>query len=135
MLHCIQIFTNTCIVTMQVKRDVLHILPIYYGYMYMCLCWVSTLFGLIYLFSTTRFRSLYIPCYLRCKCSTFLYALTPHNAMICPLQWQRNHSWTVFGFNTIVTKVNYHVIQIYFIYTFDIYFLQYRWLQYFLQNI
>ena len=81
MLHCMQILTNTWEVTMQLKRvigkAILHKLPIYHEYM--CLCWVSTLFGLIWLFficnqsSTTRFLSGFIMFYLRCKCATFLF--------------------------------------------------------------
>ena len=82
MLYCIQICTNTCEVTMQVKRDIikiiLHKLPIYYEYM--CLCWVSTLFGMICcLFSNCNKNSatrLQSPnnLYLRCKCVSFLGA-------------------------------------------------------------
>ena len=63
----------------------LHKLPIYIEYM--CLWWVSALFGMIFcLFfnwsknSTTELRSLY-NVYLCCKCATFLYARTPCNAM------------------------------------------------------
>ena len=114
MLHCIQIFTNAWEVTMQVKRAIeraiLHKLPIYNEYM--CLCWVSTLFGMIFcLFSscikssTTRFRLLYtcITFYLRCKCATFLCSRTPRNSMrrrieICLLKEQWKHLWIIFSF-------------------------------------
>ena len=60
-------------------------LPIYYWNI--CLCWVSTLFDMIWLFSKcnknsiTWFRSGYIMLYLRCKCATFLCARTPRNAI------------------------------------------------------
>ena len=113
-LHCIQIFTNTCVVTMQVKRAIerviLHKLTIYNEYI--CLCWVSILFGMICCFfsncgksSTSRFRSLYITFYLCCKCATFLFARTPRNAMkrsieICLIGAEKTFI-IVFSFNVI----------------------------------
>ena len=91
MFHYIQIFTNTCEVTVQIKRAIgkaiLHKLPIYYEYNVMCFRWAPTIFGMICLFSnrnkssTTRLRSFYITFYLWFKCATFLCALTPRNAL------------------------------------------------------
>ena len=108
MLHCIQSSTNTCEVTMQVKRAIgkaiLHKLSIYNEYM--CLCWVSILFCVICcLFSncsrssTTRLRSLFIT--LRCERS--------HVPVLLAMQWSvaasrsafyrgREHLWIVFSF-------------------------------------
>ena len=51
LFHCIQIFMNTCEVTMRVKCEIhvgkttLHKIPIYYEYM--CLFWVSAISGMI----------------------------------------------------------------------------------------
>ena len=90
LLRYIQIFTNTYEVTMQVKRGIgkviLHKPPIHNNNEYMWLCWVSTLFGMICLFSkcnkssATRFRSIYITFYLYCKYGT---------VFLCPFssQW------------------------------------------------
>ena len=111
MLHRIQISTNTCVVTMQVKRAIgkatLHKLPIYNEYMR--LCWVSTLFWMICcLFSncskssTIRLRSLYItfPCVVKVPRS--------HVPVLLAMQWSvawrsafyrgREHLWIVFSF-------------------------------------
>ena len=90
MLDCIQIFTNTCKVTMQVKcaigTAISHKLPIYNEYM--CSCWVSTLFRILCcLFSNCKIKTLlhnsypYITFYMCCKSATFLCARTPRNEM------------------------------------------------------
>ena len=86
-LHCIQIFTNTREVTMQVKRAteraMLHKLPTYHEYA--CACVVHDIcvilcFPIVVKSSSTR--SLYITFYLCCsKCAMFLCARTPRNAM------------------------------------------------------
>ena len=97
MLHCIQIFMNTCEVTMQVKwaigKPVLHKLPLYYDSMY--LCWISILFGMICLFSnyrsfTTRFQSWHM-FYLRCECATFLCARTSRNTSTSKRKWPSSY--------------------------------------------
>ena len=104
MLHCIQNFTNTWDVTKQAKRHIHVGKTIYYEYI--CLCWVSTLFGMICYFSNCsessnkRLRSLF---YLCCKWATFLCARTHRNEMkriieICILWGQRKHLWIVFSF-------------------------------------
>ena len=83
-----RIFTNTCEVTLQVKRAIERAIlcNLLIHTEYMCLCLVSTLFCMICcLFSnwicskssTTQFRSIYIMFYLCCKCATFLCARTP----------------------------------------------------------
>ena len=89
-LHCIQKFTNTYEVTMQVKHDIgktiLHKLPIYYEYMIMYLFWVSILFVMIChdvfqgMKITTRHLP-YITVHLRFKWSKFLGARSYRNAM------------------------------------------------------
>ena len=110
MLHCIQLFTNTCEVRKQVKRAVgkaiLHKLPIYNEYM--CLCWVSTLFCMIcWVFFPIVVKLYYTASthmYITFQCATFLCARTPCNAMrrsieICLLYGQRKHFWVVFSFD------------------------------------
>ena len=106
MLHRIQISTNTCEGTMQVKRAIgktrLHKLPIYNEYMR--LCWVCTLFCMICcLFSncsknsTKRLRS--FPCVVNVSRS--------HVPVLLAMQWSvawrsafyrdREHLWIVFS--------------------------------------
>ena len=85
---CIQLFMNTCKVTMQVKRvigkPILNKLPIYHEF---CLCWVSTLYYNNCKFfncikrSHTRLRSLYLTFYLCCKCATVLCAHTQRRSI------------------------------------------------------
>ena len=90
MLHRIQISTNTCEVTMQVKRAIrkatLHKLPIYKEYMRLCqvstlFCMICCLFSKCSKSSSIRLRSLYITFSLCCEYSTFSCARTPCNAM------------------------------------------------------
>ena len=118
LLHRIQIFTNTCEVVMQITRAkgkvILHKLPIYMYYEYnaMCLCLVSTLFGMICLFSrcnkssTTRLWSLYITIYLCCKCATFVLMWPYSSQCNEDLHWDlpfigaEKHLWIVFSFKS-----------------------------------
>ena len=109
MLHCIQIFTNTCEVTMQVKRAVGK--AILQNYQYItntCACveplhyfaWFGFFSPIVVKLYYTASTHMYI---LRCKCAVFLCARTPCNAMrrsieICLLYGQRKHFWVVFRF-------------------------------------
>ena len=87
-LHCIQISTNICEVTMQVKRAIgkatLHKLPIFNEYMCLCLvnplfCMICCLFSNCSKSSNKRLRSLYVTFSLCFKYSTFSCARTPRN--------------------------------------------------------
>ena len=90
MLRCNQILTVTrCEVTMQVKRDIhvgktiLQTTCTNILFKYMCVCLVSTLFGMICcLFYNCNKKNLLhgIDFYLCCKCATFLGARTHRNA-------------------------------------------------------
>ena len=82
----------------------LHRLPI--NNEYICLCWVSTLFCMIWcLFSncskscTKRLRSLYITFNLHCEYSTFPCARPPCIASRSAFYRGREHLWIVFSFN------------------------------------
>mgnify|MGYP003688137129 CR=1 FL=1 len=97
MLHCIQIFMNTCEVMVQVKRYMrmthcaieFMLLPNSTYYKYLCLHWVSTLFGMIWcLFFKTLLQGfdLYTMFFLHCKCSMSLGACTHHNVMELPFK-------------------------------------------------
>ena len=111
MLQRIQICTNTCEVTMQVKSAIgnasLHKLSLYNEYI--CLCWVSTLFCVICcLFPncskicTTRLRSLYI------TFSCVVNNPRSHLPVLLAMHWSvtsrsafyrgREHLWIVFSF-------------------------------------
>ena len=113
-VHSNQIFTNTCVVTMPVKCAIgkatlhkqvettnikwIHVLVLSLHII------LHNFFSFLNVKSSPKWlSSLYITIYLCCKCSTFLCARTPHNAMkcsieICLLQAQRKHLWIVFSF-------------------------------------
>ena len=84
-------------------------------YEYMCLCWVSRLFGMIWLFSNynlssiTRFRSWFITFYLRCKCTNsyvpVLLAMQWGVALRSAFYRSSEHLYIVFSYNILKMKV------------------------------
>ena len=121
MLHRIQISTNTCEVTMQVKRAIgkatLHKLPIYNEYIR--LCWVSTLFCMICcLFSNCSKSSTIWPRSLYITFSrSFVNFPRSHVPVLLAMQWSvawrsafyrgREHLWIVFSFKlSLFSRIN-----------------------------
>ena len=110
MLHRIQISTNTCEVTMQVKRAnekaTLHKLPI--NNEYMRLCWVSTLFWMICCLFSNCSKSSTIRLYNVFPC--VVNVPRSHVPVLLAMQWSvawrsafyrgREHLWIVFSFNS-----------------------------------
>ena len=99
---CIQIFKNTWEVTMQVKlaigKAILYKLP---NYEYICLCWVSTLFGMICCLtsncsksSTTWLRCIYITFYL---CAVVCHFLMCQYSSQCN-EWYNETHWSGISF-------------------------------------
>ena len=112
MLHRIQISTNTCEVTMQVKRAIgkvtLQKLPIYSEYL--CLCRVSTIFCIICCFPNVVKALLYgFDTYIKCFTCVVNFPRS-HVPVLLAMRWSvasrsalyrgREHLWIVFSFNT-----------------------------------
>ena len=107
--------TNTCEVTMQAKRgiwkDTLHKLPIYYNE-YLRLCWVSTLFCMIYYLFSNCSKSSTIRLYNVFPC--VVNVPRSHVPVLLAMQWSvawrsafyrgREHLWIVFSFKYLVKK-------------------------------
>ena len=96
MLHCIQIFTNACEATMQVKRAIGKLRPYYLNYQYTtntCACvepphyyaWYVVCFPIVVIALLHGFDP-YKTFYLCCKCATFLCPRTSRNAMKCSIE-------------------------------------------------